>query len=217
MLRFFAKTTGYANSELRILMQRQRLTGILQHPEAKLCQPPRHERLPTRGTPRKQLLRKLLSLRVSPARISNFQALSHAPLATTHQPWHQLLSFRLHLVCWRILFTKLRFRISFTCTMFALFLCICFDKKSIDVCLAHPNEKFKTLKKNWKENLPIVANFLYRKMLWVISISGKILISLGWLLYNNITRNFLQIIILFRVETAWDSDTNNSTLMQDKS
>lgn len=82
--RFSAKTTEYANLELRILTRRQRLTGILQHPEAKLCQPLRHERLPTRGTPRKQLLRKLLSLRVSPARISNFQALSHAPLATTH-------------------------------------------------------------------------------------------------------------------------------------
>lgn len=144
MLRFSAKTTEYANSELRILTQRQRLTGILQHPEAKLCQPLRHERLPTRGTPRKQLLRKLLSLLVSPARISNFQVLSHAPLATTHQHWHQLLSSRIHLVCWRILFTKLRFRINFTCAMFTLFLCTCFDKKPIDVCLTEI--KMKSLK-----------------------------------------------------------------------
>lgn len=181
MLRFSAKTTEYANSELRILTQRQRLTGILQQPEAKLCQPLRHERLPTRGAPRKQLLRKLLSLRVSPARISNFQALSHAPLATTHQTWHQLLSSRLHLVCWRILFTRLRFRISFTYSVYTFSLHL-----PIDICLAHQNEKFKTMKKNWKDHWPIAlsytlhsfscyyfyilcANFLYRKTFIVTS------------------------------------------------
>jgi len=115
---FPAKTTKYANLEPRILTQRQRLTGILQHLEARLCQPLCRERLPTRGTPRKQLLRKLLSLRgVSPARISNFQVPSqvipacHPPHDTLRR--HQLLFSRLHLVCWRILFVRLRSRISF--------------------------------------------------------------------------------------------------------
>jgi len=112
--RFHAKTTDYANSEPRILTQRQRLTDTLQHPKARLCQPLRRERLPTRGTPRKQLLRKLLSLRVSPARISNFQVPSHAPAChPPHDTQHQLLFSRLHLVCWRILFARLRSRISF--------------------------------------------------------------------------------------------------------
>lgn len=148
MLRFSAKTTEYANSELRILTQRQRLTGILQHPEAKLCQPLRHERLPTRGTPRKQLLRKLLSLRVSPARISNFQVLSHAPLATTSLPALASTSiFSSTSVCWRILFIKLRFRINFTYTMFTFFLCTCFDKKPEDKKDVYLTEiKMKSLK-----------------------------------------------------------------------
>jgi len=84
----------HANSEPRILTQRQRLTGILQHPEARLCQPLHRERLPRRGTWRKQLLGKLLFLRVSPARISNFQVPSHVPITTSpRRPRHVGINF----------------------------------------------------------------------------------------------------------------------------
>lgn len=88
----------YANLEPRILTQRQRLTvfystprRVLRRSSLPLPSPfpvpsPRRERLPTRGSSRKQLLRKLLSLRVSPARISNFQLPSHAPLTTRDTP-----------------------------------------------------------------------------------------------------------------------------------
>jgi len=85
-----------ANSEPRILTQRQRLTGILQHPEARLCQPLHRERLPRRGSWRKQLLGKLLFLRVSPARISNFQVPSHVPITASPTRWHQLPFSRLY-------------------------------------------------------------------------------------------------------------------------